>query len=153
SLDVRLTAQKVAGGSFEDFFQRYVAGAEPLPYQTWLPLVGLDLKTVERRRPALGFTLGRDENGALVVQSVDSESDAAKAGLRAGDAIVSWNKGEVPRDLDRWVYSQKKGAVVRLGIRRDEQNINLEFRMGELTETSYVVVEDGHAGEKARRIR
>ena len=32
SLDVRLTAEKVAGGSLEDFFNRYVSGAEPLPY-------------------------------------------------------------------------------------------------------------------------
>src|SRR5213082_1433216 len=32
SLDVRLEAEKVAGGSFEDFFEKYVAGTEPFPY-------------------------------------------------------------------------------------------------------------------------
>src|SRR5437667_11066462 len=39
SLDVRLTAEKIAGGSFEEFFGKYVAGAEPFPYQQILTLV------------------------------------------------------------------------------------------------------------------
>ena len=32
SLDVRLTVEAIAGGSFEEFFQKYVASAEPIPY-------------------------------------------------------------------------------------------------------------------------
>jgi predicted metalloprotease with PDZ domain len=153
SLDVRLTAEKVAGASFEDFFRKYVAGAEPWAYRQWLALAGLELNAVERRRPVLGFTAGRDESGALVVRAVDPDSDAARAGLRAEDVITSWNKAEAPRDLDRWLNAQKKGNLVRLTIRRDDQNLNLEFRIGEASETSYVIVEDTRAGEKARRIR
>src|SRR5262249_22271240 len=99
SLDVRLTAEKVAGGSFEDFFDRYVAHAEPLPYRRVLGLAGLELKTVERRRPTIGFALGRDSSGTLSVRSVDPESNAAQAGVRTGDAITSWNRGEAPRDF------------------------------------------------------
>ncbi len=41
SLDVRLTAEEVAGGSFEDFFRKYIANAEPLPYQSVLAKAGL----------------------------------------------------------------------------------------------------------------
>ena len=44
SCDVQLTAEKLAGGSFEEFFNRYVAGAEPLPYRATLQLAGLDLR-------------------------------------------------------------------------------------------------------------
>jgi len=153
SLDVRLTAEKVVGGSFEEFFQKYVAGVEPFPYEKWLALAGLELKTVERRRPALGFSAGRDDSGRLVVRIVDAESEAAHAGLRVDDVIVTWNKAEPPRDLERWVESQRKGATLRLGIRRDDQSLALDFHIGEVAETSYVVTEDGHAGERARRIR
>ncbi len=153
SLDVRLTVEKVAGGSFEEFFQKYVAAAEALPYQRLLGLAGLELKTVERRRATLGFLTGRDETGSLVVRNVDPDSGAALAGLRVDDVIVSWNGSEPPRDPERWAYSQKKGNVVRLTVRRDEKNSNLQVRLGEITETSYRLAEDAQAGERARRIR
>jgi predicted metalloprotease with PDZ domain len=153
SLDVRLTAEKVAGGSFEEFFDSYVAHAEPLPYQRVLGLAGLELKTVERRRPSLGFSAGRDASGVLVVRGVDPESNAAQVGLRLGDTIVTWNRGEAPRDLEEWMNTQKKGSMLRLGIQRDGQNLNLDIRIGEALESSFVVIEDASASEKARRIR
>jgi predicted metalloprotease with PDZ domain len=153
SLDVRLTAEKIAGGSFEDFFQRYVAGAEPLPYQRVFALAGLELRTEERKRPALGFSARRDESGSLVVRSVDSEGAAEQAGLHVDDVITSWNGAEPPRSPERWVYGQKRGSLLRLGLRRDEKNISVDLRVGELVETTYRVSEDGRAGEKAQHIR
>jgi predicted metalloprotease with PDZ domain len=153
SLDVRLTAEQVAGGSFEDFFAKYVAGTEPFPYQETLALAGLQLRTVERRMAALGFIAVRDAYGSLVVRSVDADGPAAQAGLRVGDAIIAWNGGEAPRWLGRWVIEQKPGDLLKLKIRREEKEITLEFRLGETKETNYQVMEDAHANEKARRIR
>jgi predicted metalloprotease with PDZ domain len=153
SLDIRLTAEKVAGGSFEDFFQKYVAGAEVLPYQQVLPLAGLDLQMVESKRASLGFFVQRDANGALVVKSVEERSSAANADLRAGDTILNWNGGEAPRRLERWVYEQKPGSLVRLRVKRAEKEMQIEFRLGETKEVLYQVTEDARASEKARRIR
>ncbi len=153
SLDVRLTAEKIAGGSFEEFFQKYVSGTEPLPYQQILGLAGLDVRAGERRRAILGFTAERDSSGALVVRGVDAEGSAAKAGLRVGDVITGWNGGEVPRRPGRWVNEQKPGDLLKLRIRRDEKEISLEFRLGAIKETFYEVLEDSHATEKARNIR
>jgi predicted metalloprotease with PDZ domain len=153
SLDVQLTAEKVAGGSFEEFFRKYVAAADPLPYQQVLALAGLQLQTIEHKRPTLGFSAGRDGNGLAIVDGVDADGAAAEAGLRVGDAVLSWNGSEVPRNLEAWLFSQKKIGPVRLGIRRDEKNLTLEFRIGEITETLYRPVENPNASEKARRIR
>jgi predicted metalloprotease with PDZ domain len=153
SLDVRLTAEKIAGGSFEDFFQKYVAGAEPFPYEGVLALAGLDLSKSQQRRAILGFTTTRDSNGALLVGEVESESNAAHAGLLAGDAFVGWNGGEVPRRPQRWVVEQKPGDPLKLRIRREEKELTIEFRLGEIIETYYRVAEDARANEKARRIR
>ena len=153
SSDVRLTAEKVAGGSFEEFFQKYVSHAEPLPYQRVLSLAGLELRTIERKHPVLGFSGERDGNGALVVSEVNAEGAAAEAGLHTGDVILNWNGAEVPRSIERWLYSQKKGSALRLTVRRDDKNLTMEFRLGEVTETSYLPMEDARAGEKARRIR
>jgi predicted metalloprotease with PDZ domain len=153
SLDVRLTAEKVAGGSFEDFFRKYVANAEPLPYQSVLPLAGLEVRATEHKRPTLGFYAEREAAGNLIVRETEPESAAAAAGLRVGDAITSWNAGDPPRNPERWVYSQKPGNTLRLTVRRDEQQLNLEFRLGQAMETFYRIVEDSQASEKAKRIR
>jgi predicted metalloprotease with PDZ domain len=153
SLDVRLTAEKIAGGSFEEFFTKYVAGTEPLPYRQILGLAGLALRSVEHRRATLGFRVERDSTGALTVRNVEADSGAAQAGLRDGDGILNWNGGEVPRRLERWVREQKPGDQVKLHIRREDKEVAVEFRLGETKETVYEVADDARANEKARRIR
>ena len=153
SLDVRLTAEKVAGGSFEEFFQKYVAAAEPFAYQDILARAGLELRSSEHKRATLGFSMTRDANGNVIVSSVDGESSAMQAGLRVGDVIVSWNGGEMPRRPQRWVTEQRPGDLLKLRIRRDEKESTIEFRLGEIKETFYQVTENSHASEKARRIR
>jgi predicted metalloprotease with PDZ domain len=152
SLDVRLTAETVAGGSFEEFFAKYVAGTEPFPYQRMLALAGLALRTAEHHKPALGFSMEHEPNGTFVVNSVDSEGPAA-AGLRAGDVIVDWAGGEAPRRVDRWLQEQRAGDSLKLRVRREDKELTIEFRLGEIKETLYQVVEDPRAGEKARHIR
>jgi predicted metalloprotease with PDZ domain len=153
SLDVRLTAEKIAGGSLEEFFQKYVAGAEPLPYRQVFGLAGLELKASERRHPSIGFFAGRDENGALVVRNVDPNGPAEQAGVRVDDVITTWNGAEPPRGLERWVYGQKKGNGVKLGIRREYKNFTVELRLGESVETFYHLAEEAHASEQATHIR
>ncbi len=153
SLDIRLEAERVAGGSFEDFFRDYVAGAEPLPYQQVLALAGLELRVEEHQRAVLGFSAERESGGPLTVRSVDESSSAADAGLRPGDAIVNWNGGEVPRSLGRWVREQQPGESVKVHIRREEKERTVDFRLGEEKELLYQIAEDTHANEKARQIR
>jgi predicted metalloprotease with PDZ domain len=153
SLDVRLTVETIAGGSFEEFFRKYVAGTDPFPYQQILALAGLTLRTVERRKPALGFLLEHEPSGPFVVSTVESEGLAAHAGLRPGDVILNWNGDEVPKRLEHWLQEQKAGDLLKLRVRREDKDISLEFRLGEIKETLYQVIEDSHAGEKARHVR
>jgi predicted metalloprotease with PDZ domain len=42
---IRLAAEQVAGISFSDFFSRYVAGVEEIPYNDFLSAAGLELKS------------------------------------------------------------------------------------------------------------
>jgi len=153
SLDVRLEAEKVSGGSLEEFFQKYVSGTEPFPYQQTLALAGLELRTTVHRRAILGFSAERDPSGSLTVRSVETDGPATHAGLRVGDSILTWNGSEPPRRPGRWVMEQNPGDMLRLRVRRDDKEISLDFRLGEVKETIYEVFEDPQAGEKARSVR
>jgi predicted metalloprotease with PDZ domain len=153
SLDVRLSAEKIAGGSFAEFFSRYVAGPGPLPYKDVLARAGLDLRTVERRRAALGFTVEKDASGSAIVRSVDASGFATQAGLRVDDVIVAWNGADIPRRLERWTSEQKSGATLHLRVRREGKELDLDVRLGEIVDMRYDVVEVSHASADAVRIR
>jgi len=43
--DIRSAVEEVAGKSFEDFFRRYVSGADEIPFNDFLGTAGLQLKT------------------------------------------------------------------------------------------------------------
>jgi len=153
TLDVRLTMEKIAGQSFENFFQHFVAAAEPLPYKETLALAGLELQAKSINRAAPGFALSRAPSGDIRVAGVVLGSGAAVAGLRDGDVILKVNDAAIPRRLDRWLRQQKPGDRIRLQIRRDEQGLSLEFALGEQNDSVWVVTESTSASEKARRIR
>jgi predicted metalloprotease with PDZ domain len=153
SLDIRQTAEKIAGASFEDFFRQYVSGTDPLPYEQVLALAGLQLDKKLQKRAALGFAAARDTSVGLVVRTVDAGGTAAQAGLRVGDQIVKWNSKEPPRRPERWVREQSVGAVLRLVVRREDREYTLQFHLGEMTEIYYQVEENSQANERARRIR
>src|SRR5258706_13751523 len=121
SLDVQLTAESVAGGSFAEFFAKYVAGAVRFPHHNIFTMAGLSLRTVEHRRPALGFFMEHEPNGPFVVSRVDSEGQAARAGLRAGDIVLTWNGGEAPRRDDVRMPEQKPSNAFKLRTRRAEK--------------------------------
>jgi predicted metalloprotease with PDZ domain len=153
SLDVQLTAEKVTGGSFEDFFKHYVAGANPLPYQAIFALAGLELRQITRQRAALGFAADGAPKGPLVVRTVGANSAAAEAGLQSGDLILKWNGGDPPRRVNDWLRQRKTGEMLHLVIRRDDAELKIDIRLGEIRETFYDLAEDSHAGDKARHIR
>jgi predicted metalloprotease with PDZ domain len=153
SQDVRASAEKIAGGSFEDFFAHYVAGTDALPYQQILGLAGLDLRNVEHKRGVLGFFAERDASGTAIVRSVDETAGAAQAGLRVNDVIVSWNGADLPRHLDRWTAEQKPGNTLHLRIRREEKESNIDVILGEMKDLRYEITETSHVTEQARILR
>jgi predicted metalloprotease with PDZ domain len=153
SVDIRMESEKLTGGSLSDFFDNYVASANPLPYQNLLARAGLELRTHESVRATLGFLPQREPGAPWTVAAVDADGLAAKSGLQAGDEILRWNNGDVPRRPERWAVQQKPGDVLRLRIRRGEKEESLEIHLSELHEKFFQVAESSNADERARRLR
>jgi serine protease Do len=75
----------------------------------------------------------KNAQGALVVEP-QSGSPAQKAGLKAGEVIVSVNGDTVTdaRDLARRIGAMAPGASVKLGINRNGRGDTLTLTLGEL---------------------
>ena len=153
SVDIRLESEKLTGGSLADFFDNYVASANPLPYQNLLSRAGLELRTHESVRATLGFLPQHEPGAPWSVAAVDADGLAAKSGLQVGDEILRWNNGDIPRRPDRWAAQQKPGDVLRLRIRRAEKEESIEIHLGELREKFFQVAEKSNADDRARRLR
>jgi predicted metalloprotease with PDZ domain len=153
SADIRATAEQVCGCKLADFFSRYVSGTEEIPYADLLALAGLRLEKSTREFADFGFWSGRGPGNLLTVSEVDSGSNAEAAGLRQGDVLLELDGAAFPRNTVRWLGDHKPGDSVRLRIRRDEKEQEISFALARREERSYRIEDDGHAGEKQRRIR
>ncbi len=133
------TAERAAGSDFEFF----VPGPDHMP---GMPREGArffsDEPNVQRFNRGDGFSMpGRGRlgvgiesltpqladyfgaKGGALVTSVQADSPAAKAGLKAGDVITSVNGTEIkdPRGLTEAVRSAADGAALNLGYVRDKK--------------------------------
>lgn len=113
------------------------------------PWIGVDLAPLPADRSTMFYPV---EHGVLVAK-VEANSPAAKAGLLAGDAIVSIAGVVVdePSALVREVAKAKVGDQVTLLVSRQGQQkqvmLKLEAMPRELSESNRVLPQEGGGGE------
>jgi len=80
---------------------------------------------------AASMSLGFDK-GALVA-SVEPDSAALKAGLKAGDVIRTVDGKDIAtiRDLTRTIAAAQPGSSVKLGVWRDGKDMSVSAKLGE----------------------
>ena len=118
-----------------------VGGA--LPATAAQPRCNLDLSTClmefakMRERPWVGVILDQDSTtGAITVVQVAPEGPAARAGMRAGDVIISL-EGLPPAEGRKLLAGKagwKTGAEVHYRVRRGTREINTPLRLGQMTD-------------------
>jgi predicted metalloprotease with PDZ domain len=154
STGIREAAEKIAGVKFDDFFARYVAGTDEIPYGPLLAPAGLELKLELHKSADLGFwTVGRAQNGAVAISQIVPGSPAESAGLKAGDIILMLNNQAPPRYFPGWLSGQSPGARVTLQIQRDGKLSEVTYALGSIETKKYSIVESAHLTEKQKRIR
>jgi len=159
SQDLRVAAEAVirksvpgAKADLHDFFNRYVAGTDEMPFSDWLERAGLLLKPSGQRRAAFGFSFRREGGDSPKVQALEPGSSAGEAGLREGDAVIAVNGEGVPRSPERWLRDHQPEDHITLKVRRRGEEKEFTFALGQ-SGTSYQITEIPDPTEKQRRIR
>jgi len=127
----------------DGFYQRYINGRDPLPYEQVLPKAGL---AVERRSvvsPYLGIS-SIPTQGGLVVTGVELGSPAADAGVQASDVLKRVGDISVSVDVDwgidfRRQYQGKSGQPLQITVLRNGRSIVLTGKVGERTRTTFTI--------------
>ncbi len=153
SRGVEEAAEAVTGTDFRDFFARYVAGVDPIPYDKFFATVGLRLAKQAVVLPDPGFrTVRRLANVAIVV-SVDSGSKAERAGLRPGNIIHQIN-GRAPSEVpENDLMTLRIGDTVDLRVSGASGTRRVKFKLAGVPAESYSLVEPESvtAAQRARR--
>ncbi|MBI1966701.1 MAG: M61 family metallopeptidase [Gemmatimonadetes bacterium] len=141
----------------DGFYQRYINGRDPLPYEQVLPKAGL---AVERRTTSnvfLGVSMAVDPEGHIVVQEVVPGSSADAVGLQPGDVLLKVGEVEVSGSTG-WVaefrarYRNRVGAPLAITARREGQTLTLNGKVREQIVTQISVSRAASATPKQARI-
>src|SRR5215469_9448880 len=104
---------------------------------------------IQEVTPAIAASLGlQGEHGALVAV-VTPNSPGAKAGLKQGDVILSFNGSEISRlhDLPRMVAAAPPDTKAKMSVWRSGQALELQSTLGEFPNTEQVATAPGGSEE------
>ncbi len=138
SAEILRAAGALAGVDLSDFYTRFVAGTEELPYEEILAAAGWDLRRTAVEVAAPGFGTEPEGTGALIVTAVEEHAPAARAGLRVGDRIVVAN-GRPVTELGAVLEAARPGENLSLRIQRRMTEETISFELGRGNRQGYVI--------------
>ena len=151
---VQQAAETVTGQSFAEFFHDYVAGVLELPYNELFNFVGLQVAETTVYIATPGFTTSTNLGGQPEVASVDSNSDAQRAGITIGDRVVEVDGKPATASLDDQLSRMRAGTTVKLTLanRRGQHTVKLKLKSHE--EQMYILqdVPSLTAEQRAHRV-
>ncbi|MFO0833861.1 MAG: PDZ domain-containing protein [Phycisphaerales bacterium] len=143
SRDLRELSNKAAGVDLAWFFDRHVARADPIDYESALRAAGLEVSLSDApARRTIGATFD-DADGGARISSIETGSAAAKAGLLVGDVIVAFNDRRVRGgEVSTRMQELAAGATVELTF----------FRMNVLRRLAITLDEAKGGSWRVRRV-
>jgi len=113
--ELKAECEAIAGVPLTQFFE-YVYTTKPVDYPTFFNYAGLKIDTIPK--PVPGAWLGintRQRNDSVFINSVDWESPAWNAGLRAGDRITMLEGAVATKKLlDDLAAGKKEGESISI---------------------------------------
>jgi predicted metalloprotease with PDZ domain len=153
SAGVRQAAETVSHANFSEFFQKYVSGVDEVPWDSFFGRVGMRVASTEVTIADAGFQAAQAFDQPPTVVQVESTSQADRAGLKPGDAIVQINGQRAGRAFEKKIADLGAGTLLKLSILRDGIQHELQWNLSASRQKVFRVqdVPDITAEQKSRR--
>jgi predicted metalloprotease with PDZ domain len=141
--DILTAVNEVAGSDFTPFFDNYVHGTAPLPYNNELGAAGLALRVSvpAGSPPSMGITTLPDNVGARIF-AVRPGGAADRAGLGRDDLLIAVdNQSLATEDLDARLRAYLPGASVPFTVQRQGRREIINVTLDPPAPTSYTIQE------------
>ena len=126
---------------YREFYRKHVSGVEVPPYDAILGYAGYQVHTISRQSPTIGVGLDRSNEGVRITR-VTAGGQAAKAGLRIGDIVLSADGMDLRNDAQALIaqLGEKIGHAAKLSIKRGAQVISSDIEVGARVDSTYKIV-------------
>ena len=113
-------ASEVAGKDVSDVFRRYISGMEPIPYEQYFALAGIEVtKKVDPDKAWVGIEVKKSDDGHAQIRNVIPGSPAENAGLSNDDVIYAIDFRALEADgVNAQLSSRKPGDTLRITVLR-----------------------------------
>lgn len=151
---VREAVEAVCHGNLGEFFERYVAGTEEIPWDAFLRTVGLRVEEGTNTKADPGFLASRNFDAPMTVLSITPNSEAEQAGLQVGDTIVELQNKSAGQESRQELSRLKPGDTLTVKVRsRRAGERDLKWKVGGRQEVSYEVtdLDEVTPAQRARR--
>jgi len=132
----------VAGSDFAPFFNRYISGVDPLPYQESLAMAGLQLRigAAPDAPPSLGVAVQPETRGARVVAILPGGA-AERAGLSRDDLLIDIDDQSLAtEDLATRLKAYPLGAKVPITVERHSRRERITATLDPPLQSMYSIV-------------
>jgi predicted metalloprotease with PDZ domain len=144
---------RVARTDMQDFYDRYISGVEPLPYDAAFRVMGLRLVKTPDEAISTGIVMQRTGN-ALRLGALPTDGPAARSGLQQGDVLVSVGGSPVTRaNWQDALEKYKPGDRVKVEVERYGRRVAVELVIGEPDMFSHRLEDLPEVSAEARRMR
>jgi len=138
--ELKAECEAIAGVPLTQFFE-YVYTTKPVDYPAYFSYAGLKIDTVQKAVPGawLGISC-RPRNDSVFVTSVDWESPAWKARLRAGDRITMLEGAAATKKLlDDLLTGKKEGESISIRYVHDNTELSKDIILRTKMEKDFAI--------------
>lgn len=132
--------KKLSNLDIEDFFSKYVAGSDPLPFEQYFNAVGVNYTEEEEKKVAslghVGLGFNQEKNHFFVSNNSDLDSFGKAIGYQAGDLLYTVNGEELtPTNIQQLIknFSEKTKENEEVTVELGRKNESGEYERMAIT--------------------
>jgi predicted metalloprotease with PDZ domain len=126
---VRNAVETLTGADFHPFFADYVSGVREIPWDSFFAPVGLHVATSDVLYADPGFDVVQKFDRPPTIVRVRPATDAAKAGVKADDEVISINGAKPGRDFGQEIEKAGPGATIHMAVRREGERLEFQWKL------------------------